>query len=67
MCFKWLNNTIYFCTSDNAKTGFGTTKLGCIYELIQKIEPEKPQLLNGVDPSGLEPLASALQKRRSTR
>ncbi|KKQ35290.1 MAG: Site-specific recombinase [Candidatus Nomurabacteria bacterium GW2011_GWB1_37_5] len=44
--------------------GFHTTKLGCIYELNQQCSGKKSQV---VDPSGLEPLTSSLQKRRSTR
>ncbi len=47
----------------NKKTGFQTIKLGYIYTLKQQITTRKTTI---VDPSGLEPLTSSLQMRRST-
>ncbi len=51
----------------DAKTKFRTSKLGYIYEFIQKKEAEKPQISTYVDPRRLELLTSSLQMRRSTR
>ncbi len=45
------------------ESGFGTAKLGLIYELNRKFDGQKSDL---VDPSGFEPLTSSLQMRRST-
>ena len=45
------------------KSGFGTAQLGLIYEINRQLDGEKTTL---VDPSGLEPLTSSLQMRRST-
>ncbi len=46
------------------KTGVGTPKLGYIYELNRTSSVQNTTV---VDPSGLEPLTSSLQMRRSTR
>ena len=43
--------------------GFGTARLGLIYEMNEACGDNKSLL---VDPSGVEPLTSAVQKRRST-
>ncbi len=43
--------------------GFGTAKLGFIYEMNQQLVAEKSDL---VDPTGFEPVTSSLQMRRST-
>ncbi len=51
----------------DTKIKFRTSKLGYIYELNQKIEAQKPQFFELVDPRRLELLASSLQMRRSTR
>ena len=51
----------------DTKNKFRTTKLGYIYELNQKMEAVKSPFSETVDPSGLEPLTSSLQMRRSTR
>jgi site-specific DNA recombinase len=51
----------------DAKTKFRTSKLGYIYEFIQKKEAEKPQISTYVDRTGLEPATPSLQMRCSTR
>ena len=51
----------------DAKTKFRTSKLGYIYELIQKTEAKKPQISTHVDRTGLEPATPSLQMRCSTR
>ena len=43
-----------------------TTKLGLIYNLERKVLPQTNDNRDFVDPSGFEPLTSALQMRRST-
>ena len=45
------------------KVGFGTAKLGLIYELNSQFSSQKTDL---VDPIGFEPMTSSLQMRRST-
>ena len=46
------------------KEGFGTTKLGYIYEINRRLDGDLSSL---VDQTGLEPATSAVQVRRSTR
>jgi site-specific DNA recombinase len=46
------------------KNGFGTMKLGLIYEINHRFHGDQFRL---VDPAGIEPAASCLQSRRSTR
>ena len=43
--------------------GFGTARLGVIYEINQQSDADKSAL---VDPTGFEPVTSSLQMRRST-
>ena len=53
--------------SYDAKTKFRTSKLGYIYELIQKNEAKKSPFSEPVDPRRLELLTPSLQMRCSTR
>jgi site-specific DNA recombinase len=49
------------------QTGFGTMKLGYIYELNEINRQTGGDLSTLVDPTGLEPATSSVQVRRSTR
>lgn len=44
-----------------------TTKVGFIYNLERPLTPRKTELNEFVDPTGIEPVTSSLQMRRSTK